>query len=45
MVLHNPTKRVIDILNIISKNSDKLTFSNISKSLETVLLSNDEDDE
>lgn len=34
MVLHNPTKRVIDILNIISKNSDKLTFSNISKSLE-----------
>ena len=34
MVLHNPTKRVIDILNIISKNSDKLTFSNISKNLE-----------
>ena len=34
MELHNPTKRVIDILNIISKNSDKLTFSNISKNLE-----------
>lgn len=26
MELHNPTKRVIDILNIISKNSDKFKF-------------------
>lgn len=34
MELHNPTKRVIDILNTISKNSGKLTFSNISKNLE-----------
>lgn len=34
MILHKPTKRVIDILNTISKNSEKLTFSEISKILD-----------
>lgn len=31
MELHKPTERVVNILNIISKNSGQLTFSNISK--------------
>lgn len=31
MELHKPTERVINILNIVAKNSGKLTFSNISK--------------
>lgn len=31
--IHKPTERVINILNTIAKNSGKLTFSNISKSL------------
>ncbi|NME35519.1 MULTISPECIES: IclR family transcriptional regulator [Fusobacterium] len=31
--IHKPTERVINILNIIAKNSGKLTFSNISKLL------------
>lgn len=33
MNLHKPTERVINILNIISKNPNKLTLSNISKQL------------